>query len=62
MVSQVLLSFGIPFALVPLAMVGRRRSLMGALVNTRLTTALMFTVAGVISALNVYLIYATFAN
>jgi manganese transport protein len=61
-VSQVLLSFGIPFALVPLAMVGRRRSLMGALVNTRLTTTLMFTVAGVISALNVYLIYDTFAN
>jgi manganese transport protein len=61
-VSQVLLSFGIPFALVPLAMVGRRRSLMGALVNTRLTTVLMFTVAGVISALNVYLIYATFTN
>ena len=61
-VSQVLLSFGIPFALIPLALVTRRRDVMGALVNTRVVTALMFGVAGVITALNVYLIYATFAG
>jgi manganese transport protein len=59
-VSQVLLSFGIPFALVPLAMVTRRVDIMGSLVNLRSTTALMFTVALTISVLNLYLLYATF--
>ena len=37
--SQVVLSFGIPFALVPLVWFTSRRDLMGALVNSRLTTA-----------------------
>ena len=36
--SQVVLSFGIPFALVPLVLLTRRRDIMGALVNRRLTT------------------------
>ena len=38
-ISQVVLSFGIPFALVPLVLLTRRRSIMGALVNRPLTTA-----------------------
>ncbi|HEU5268215.1 MAG TPA: divalent metal cation transporter, partial [Jatrophihabitans sp.] len=58
-VSQVLLSFGIPFALVPLTLLGRRADVMGALVNARLTTALMSVVAVTIIALNCYLLYAT---
>jgi manganese transport protein len=58
-VSQVLLSFGIPFALVPLTLLGRRRDIMGALVNSRFTTAVMSLVAGTIIALNCYLLYAT---
>jgi manganese transport protein len=59
-VSQVVLSFGIPFALVPLLLLGRRADVMGGLVNRRSTTVLMSAVAGVIILLNVYLLYATF--
>ena len=32
-ISQVVLSFGIPFALIPLVLIARRRDVMGALVN-----------------------------
>jgi manganese transport protein len=60
LVSQVLLSLGIPFALVPLAIVTCRVDIMGALVNSRLTTVAMFTIAAAISALNVVLLYRTF--
>jgi manganese transport protein len=59
-ISQVVLSFGIPFALVPLILVTRRRALMGELVNRGGTTALASAVAGVIIALNVFLLYRTF--
>jgi manganese transport protein len=59
-VSQVLLSFGIPFALVPLAMVTRRRDIMGELVNRRVTTVAMFGIASIITLLNAVLIYNTF--
>ena len=37
-ISQVVLSFGIPFALIPLVLLTRRRDVMGALVNRRPTT------------------------
>jgi manganese transport protein len=57
--SQVVLSFGIPFALVPLVRLTSNRSLMGDDVNHRITTALGWTVAGVIIVLNVVLIYLT---
>lgn len=60
-VSQVVLSFGIPFALVPLIMFTRRRDIMGALVNRRATTYAATAVAGVIIALNVALIVLTFS-
>ena len=57
--SQVLLSFGIPFALVPLLMFTRRRDIMGVLVNHRLTTALTSVIAALIIGLNLFLIYST---
>lgn len=57
--SQVVLSFGIPFALVPLVRLTSSRSLMGDDVNHRVTTALGWAVAGVIIVLNVVLIYLT---
>ena len=47
-ISQVVLSFGIPFALVPLVLLTRRRDVMGALVNRRLTTAVASRVAALI--------------
>jgi len=59
-ISQVVLSFGIPFALVPVILLTRRRDLMGGLVNRRATTAVASLVAGVIIALNGFLLYGTF--
>jgi manganese transport protein len=58
-ISQVVLSFGIPFALVPLILVTRRADLMGTLVNRRLTTVAASLIAAVIISLNVFLIYDT---
>jgi manganese transport protein len=55
-ISQVILSFGLPFAVVPLVMFTRRRDLMGVLVNTRATTAAATVIAGFIILLNLYLI------
>jgi len=57
--SQVVLSFGIPFALIPLVRLTSNRDLMGEDTNHRVTTALGWTVAAVISLLNVVLIYLT---
>jgi manganese transport protein len=59
-ISQVVLSFGIPFALIPLVYFTARRDLMGALVNKRSTTAVAVVVATLISALNVFLLAQTF--
>ena len=58
--SQVVLSFGIPFALVPLVMFTRRKDLMGVLVNRRLTTMIASVVAALIIGLNIFLLYQTF--
>ena len=60
--SQVLLSFGLPFAVIPLIMFTSRRDLMGVLVNRRSTTALATVVAGLILALNGYLLYQIFTT
>ncbi len=54
--SQVVLSFGIPFALVPLVLFTRNRSLMGALVNRRSTTAVASVVVALIVCLNLFLL------
>jgi manganese transport protein len=59
-ISQVVLSFGIPFALVPLVMFTSRRDVMGPLVNRRTTVAAAVAVAAVISGLNVFLLAQTF--
>jgi manganese transport protein len=58
--SQVVLSFGIPFALIPLVLLTRRRDVMGAHVNRRATTALAVAIAALISGLNVFLLAQTF--
>jgi manganese transport protein len=58
-ISQVILSFGIPFALVPLVMLTSKREIMGELVNRKLTTVVASVVAGMIIALNVFLLYQT---
>jgi manganese transport protein len=61
-ISQVVLSFGIPFALVPLLLLTRRRDIMGALVNRRLTTATTIVIAALIITMNVYLLKLTFLS
>ncbi len=59
-ISQVVLSFGLPFAVVPLILFTRRRDVMGVLVNHRATTLAASAAAVVIIALNIYLLYQTF--
>jgi manganese transport protein len=54
--SQVFLSFGIPFALVPLLIFTSSRSLMGPLVNRRLMVLAAGLVTAVIVGLNLYLL------
>jgi manganese transport protein len=56
--SQVVLSFGVPFALVPLVALTRRTDVMGALVNRRLTTLAAAGAAALIIAMNAYLLAA----
>ena len=58
-ISQVVLSFGIPLALVPLILLTRRRDVMGALVNRTATTVAAASVAGLIILLNGFLLYVT---
>jgi len=60
--SQVALSFGIPFALIPLVIFCRDRRLMGTLTNRRITTVAAVAVAAVIVCLNVFLLVQTFAG
>jgi manganese transport protein len=59
-VSQVVLSFCLPFAIIPLVMFTRRRDVMGVLVNRRLTTVAAGLAAALVVALNLYLLYQTF--
>src|SRR5512143_1690247 len=59
-ISQVVLSFGLPFAVIPLIMFTRRRDIMGPLVNRRSTTLIASFAAAVIIALNLYLLHQTF--
>ena len=61
-ISQVVLSFGIPFALVPLVLLTRRADIMGTLVNRRPTSAAASGVTAVIVALNGYLVYLTLTS
>jgi manganese transport protein len=59
-ISQVVLSFGIPFALIPLVIFTRRRDLMGDLTNHKVTSAVAMVVVSLIVALNLFLLYQTF--
>ena len=58
--SQVVLSFGIPFALIPLVIFTSKREIMGVLVNRRATVAAAVVVASLIVGLNVFLLAQTF--
>lgn len=60
LMSQVVLSFGIPFALVPLVLISRRKDLMGDLVNRPVTTFLGWVAALLISGINIYLLQQVF--
>jgi manganese transport protein len=60
--SQVVLSFGLPFAVIPLVMFTRRKDIMGVLVNRPYTTVLAWLAAAIIVGLNVYLLYQTFTG
>ena len=59
-ISQVVLSFGIPFALVPLVLIARNRAVMGRMVNPGWLTAIASVLAGLIIALNVFLLQQVF--
>ena len=61
-ISQVVLSFGIPFALVPLIALTRRADIMGSLVNRRLITCAAAGTAAVIICMNLYLLTVTFVT
>ena len=58
--SQVVLSFGIPFALIPLVIIARRRDVMGSMANPLWLTAIASVLGGLIIALNVFLLQQVF--
>jgi manganese transport protein len=55
--SQVVLSFGIPFALVPLAILTGQPEVMGDMVNRPWTAWLLWVTTGVVTLLNVWLLW-----
>ena len=57
--SQIVLSFGIPFALIPLLLLSRRADVMTDMINRKLTTTLMLATTAIITGLNAYLLYTT---
>ncbi len=61
-ISQVVLSFGLPFVIIPLVQFTRRKDIMGDLANHRITTLVAGTIGGLIIALNLYLVYRIFAG
>ncbi|WP_199484478.1 Nramp family divalent metal transporter [Peribacillus glennii] len=58
--SQVILSFGIAFALIPLIIFTSNKKIMGGLTNHRLTTVLGWVIAGIVILLNIFLLFETF--
>ncbi len=58
--SQVVLSFGISFALIPLLLFTSNKELMGGLVNHRFTTWIGWGITAIVIALNIFLIVQTF--
>jgi len=59
-ISQVVLSFGIPFALIPLLIIAGRRRVMGALTNPWWLTVIASIIGGLIIALNLFLLQQVF--
>ena len=57
--SQIVLSFGIPFALIPLLLITRDRGTMADMTNRRLTSVLMLLTTVIITSLNIYLLADT---
>jgi manganese transport protein len=60
--SQVALSFGIPFAVIPLLLVTRDRGVMADMANQRSTSALMALTTTLIVGLNLYLLFDALAG
>lgn len=56
-ISQVILSFGLPFAIIPLIIFTRKKELMGVLVNKKIITFILSIIAALIVSLNIYLVY-----
>jgi manganese transport protein len=61
-ISQIILSFGIPFALIPLIMFTSNKKIMGTLVNHKITNVFAWTIALVIISLNVFLLFQTLTH
>jgi manganese transport protein len=61
-ISQVVLSFGLPFTIIPLVMFTADRRLMGPLANRRITTAAVGLVAGLVIAMDLYLLFRIFVG
>ena len=59
-ISQVLLSFGLPFAIIPLVIFTSQKKIMGVLVNKKITNIMAMMVAAIILFLNFFLLYMTF--
>jgi manganese transport protein len=58
-VSQIGLSFGVPFALIPLAMITSSKLIMGDQTNHKAITYIVWGIAGTVSLLNIVLIWLT---
>jgi manganese transport protein len=61
-ISQVMLSFGLPFTIVPLVLFTADRKLMGVLANRRFTTVAAAAVAALVIVLNIWLLVSTFTG
>lgn len=60
--SQVILSFALPLAIIPMLMISRRQDLMGALVNKPITNVLGYIITGIIISMNAVLLLLTFTG
>ncbi|QSZ28073.1 Nramp family divalent metal transporter [Aceticella autotrophica] len=59
-ISQVILSFALPAAIIPMLLITRRKDIMGKLVNKPITDVLGWIITGIIIFLNILLLYYTF--
>jgi manganese transport protein len=61
-ISQVVLSFGLPFAIIPLIIFTSRRKVMNVLVNHTFTNIIATIMASLIILLNIYLLVQLFTG